>query len=360
MRVVIVTENKYPCEDAGAIRQHATAKLFEKLGYSVVVLGYGKSTHKKILSYDGIDYISFRPKSNNLLVRILYRLSASFRMFNYLNRNIKDATVLLVADASAATFKRAVKFGRKRKCILVHDSVEWFSPEQFDNGEKSLTYKMRDKINANLVDVKWRVVAISSYLERHFEQKCRKIKFAYVGSPGKKDYLKNILESFEMLSNDMLKKIELHIVGVSEEQLVSVCGVNKTTIERIKDVLYAHGRLPHSKAVEFVRNSDFTILLRDETLRYAKAGFPTKIVESLSCGTPPVCNLSSDLGIYLNDGKNAIISNGHSPVEAKNAIVRALSLTVDEREKIRIEARKTAEQYFDFRNYVDKIYELTK
>ena len=43
-RAVIVTENQYPCEDAGAIRQHATAKLLVELGYSVIVLGYGKST----------------------------------------------------------------------------------------------------------------------------------------------------------------------------------------------------------------------------------------------------------------------------------------------------------------------------
>ena len=50
-KAVIITENKYPCDDAGAIRQHATAKMLEKLGYFVVVLCYGKSTNKKVLNY---------------------------------------------------------------------------------------------------------------------------------------------------------------------------------------------------------------------------------------------------------------------------------------------------------------------
>ena len=90
-QALIITENQYPCEDAGAIRQHATAKILEALGYQVLVLGYGKSTSKKILNYDGIDYISFRPNSGNKFVRALYRATVSDRMMRFIKKRCKNA-----------------------------------------------------------------------------------------------------------------------------------------------------------------------------------------------------------------------------------------------------------------------------
>ena len=38
-KAVIITGNQYPCEDAGAIRQHATAKiLMEMVGISEIMV----------------------------------------------------------------------------------------------------------------------------------------------------------------------------------------------------------------------------------------------------------------------------------------------------------------------------------
>ncbi len=383
-RAVIITGNKYPCEDAGAIRQHATAKLIESLGYSVVVLGYGNPTKNKISNYDGIDYASFRPDSNNIFVRIAYRLVSPARMFNFLKRNYNDVSLLLVADASEAIFKRAINYSKGKDLILIHDSVEWFSPEQFENGEKAQSYKLRDNINRKLVGKGWRVMAISSYLEDHFEKQCdktvripvimdidsmecnlevdensEKIKFAYVGAPGKKDYLKNIIEGFELLSPELLEKTDLHIVGVNNEQLISMCGVSESSIEKLKNVLFAHGRIPHDDAIRFVQSADYTVLLRDSSLRYAKAGFPTKTVESLASGTPIVCNLSSDLGLYFRDGENVYLAEDHQPASLKKALEKAITASADHRKEMRRNARKTAEKFFDYKNYISVFSELT-
>lgn len=385
MKVVILTGNRYPHGDAGALRQHSVAKALYSVGHDVVVLGYGDSTNGRVGVFDDIPYVSFRPKTNNILIRALYRYFFVDRALAYLFKKNSNVDAIIAIDFFPKDFKKIVKASKRYNAILIHDSVEWYSPEEFSDGEKNRDYLNKEYTNTVAIDNNWRVIAISTYLEHHFAQRCQmtvripvildvakidyridineneeKIKIAYVGSPGKKDYLKNILEGVELVSNEMLKNVEFNVVGVSDEQLKSVCGAKKETLEKLEGVLHAHGRLPHDKAVEFVRNSDFTVLLRDESLRYAKAGFPTKIVESLSCGTPPICNLSSDLGMYLNDGENAIISNGHSPIEAKSAIERALSLTADERKKMRIEARKTAEQHFDYRNYISKIENLLK
>lgn len=385
MRAVIITENQYPCEDAGAIRQHATAKILEELGYSVIVLGYGKPTNKKVLTYEGIEYISFRPDTKNKYVRAAYRATACSRMMSYLKHNCKDADLILVADVFANTVRSINRYAKGKNLILIHDSVEWFSAEQFRKKEKEFAYKTRDEINKKLVGKGWRVMAISRYLEDHFSKKCdktvripvimdtssieyndrptsdgKKIKFAYVGGPGKKDYLKSMVEGFEHLTKDLREKAEFHIVGVTKQQLVTVCEVSQSTLDELGDFLVVHGRLPHSEAVCFVREADYTLLFRDADLRYAKAGFPTKIVESLSSGTPPVCNLSSDLGMYLKDGENAFVTEGHSPEEVKTVLERAISTSEEQRKRMRLNARKTAEENFDYREYTNLFAELVK
>lgn len=384
-QAVIITENQYPCEDAGAIRQHATAKILEALGYHVMVVGYGKSTNMRILNYDGIDYISCRTKSQNKYVRAFYRATFSDRMMRFFKKKCRNASLILVADVFPPSIKKIARYAKNKDITLVHDSVEWFSPEQFKDGENSKTYKMRDEINTKLMDQNWRIMAISSYLEEHFANRCekairvpvimdihsiecnlaqkdvgQKIRFAYVGSPGKKDYLKNIIEGFALLLDEQKARVDLHIVGVNEQQLKTVCDVSEASLEQLSGVLTAHGRVPHDEAIRYVREADYTLLFRDASLRYAKAGFPTKIVESLSCGTPPICNLSSDLGMYLKDGENAHIARDHSPSSIRDALEKALNSTNEHRMEMRKTARKTAEDCFDYHQYVEIIKELIK
>lgn len=383
MRAVIITENKYPCEDAGAIRQHATAKIAQSLGYSVMVLGYGKPTRGKLSNYEGIDYISFRADTTNMLIRIAYRITASMRMYKFFKKNCRDADLIFVSDVAEATFKWTARYAKNKNVVLVHDSVEWFSPEEYKNGEKSCAYKARDNINRKLVGKGWRVMAISSYLEEHFSKQCdkvvripvimdidsiecnldvdpksEKIRFAYVGAPGKKDYLKNIIEGFALLPEKLLEKIEFHIVGVNNEQLVSMCDVSEVTIKKLKNILFAHGRVSHDEAIRFVREADYTVLLRDDSLRYAKAGFPTKSVESLASGTPMVCNLSSDLGLYLKEGENVYLAEDHLPQSMKKALENAINASPEQRKQMRMNSRATAEKYFDYKNYISVFAEL--
>lgn len=382
MNVVIITGNKYPSGDAGAIRQHATAKIFKSLGHDVLILGYGQSTDKQIVECEGIKYTSFRPRTANIAIRAVFRYFFVDRVGCFIRKNCKQIDQILVVDVLPKDFKKIEKIARRYNAALIHDSVEWYSPEEFSNGIKNRDYRNKEYTNTVAVGRGWRVIAISSFLEEHFSKRCdqtvripvimdidaiesnlcvsnvEKIRFSYVGSPGRKDYLKEIIEGFAMLSDDQLKKVELNIVGVDLHQLESVCGVEKDSITKLKDAMVAHGRLPHNEAIKFVREADYTLLFRDASLRYAKAGFPTKIVESLACGTPPVCNLSSDLRMYLRNEENAIIAGGHSPEAVKDAIERALSISAEKRVEIRHQARKTAEQCFDYKNYVSEMETL--
>lgn len=377
-QAVIITENKYPLGDAGAIRQHAMAKILQELGYGVTVVGYGKHTGKELKEYEGVKYISLKAKSENKISRIIYRVMFGFRALRYVKNHIEKPALILLVDTLPYAWKLIEKYGVKNNIKLVHDSVEWYSPEEFSNGENNFQYKLKEKTNTEIINKNWNVVAISKLLQEHFDKRANKVirvpvimdtesipfddekvdaektKFVYVGAPGKKDYLKEILEGFELLGKDYKDLYELHIIGVTANQLTNACGVKETTLSQLENTLSVHGRLPHEEAVEWVRKADYTLLLRDANLRYAKAGFPTKIVESLSCGTPPVCNLSSDLELYLKDGENSFICEGHKPEDLKITLIKAINCSKEQKNKMRKSARKTAEEEFDYKKFIDE------
>lgn len=375
-RAIIVTENSYPEGDAGAVRQHAFAKMLTEMDYDVLVIGYGMPTDGKICTYDEIKYISYRCNSQRKIQRIWNRVMFGNKVFDYISNNYLELDLLFVVDLMPKAFKKLSQLKEKYNCTLIHDSVEWYSPEEFRYGKYDLAYQRKEYTNTKAIDKMWNVIAISRYLEKHFHNRAnkviripvimdvsnikyrinvessKKIIFSYTGGPGKKDFLKEIINGFALLDSRELQKIELNIIGVNKEQLIDMCEVDKNAISILGSSLKIHGRVKRDIAMKYIMKSDYSLLIRDENLRYAKAGFPTKIVESLACGTPPLCNYSSDLELYLNDKKNSIIANGHSPEDVCDAIRKAIGIMGEkDRESMRKNARYTALTYFDYSTY---------
>ena len=174
MEAIVVTGDKYPCEDAGAIRQHALAKILKNLGYEVTVIGYGSPTGGKILEYDGVKYTSFRPNTTAFLRRIIARGLFGGRVLSLIKSKNESVKVILVVDVLPLAFKRIEKYAKKKDIKLIHDSVEWYSPEEFNNGEHNIEYRLKEITNTKIIKKEWRVIAISKYLEKHFEKLCKK------------------------------------------------------------------------------------------------------------------------------------------------------------------------------------------
>jgi len=172
LKALIITGNKYPCDDAGALRQHAFARIFQQLGYDVFVMGYGKPTAGKVRDYEGVDYISFRPDSENVFVRAFYRFIFGWRALRYIKINHAAPDVIMVVSLPPNDMKRIEHYSKKRKIKLVHDSVEWYSPEEFKNKSCSIEYRNNNQLNSKVIRNGWRVIAISKYLEEHFRNVC--------------------------------------------------------------------------------------------------------------------------------------------------------------------------------------------
>ena len=375
MRILLCGLLKYPAGDAGSVRQEKLAQLLMQLGHEVMVAGLGAANGSKTEICNGVAYTSFRSEKPGMPGKV----QSHVQYWNKLKRLISEykAEAVLTYDIGPGNVQKLKALCRKKGILLIHDSVEWYSPEQFRWGKLARSYRRKDRLNRRIIDQSCRCIAISKFLLEHFSSKgiqtvnipimvtpediCRekhlqedKVVFTYAGQPGKKDYLYVMLDAFLLLPEDLRKKAVFHIVGCTAQQMVAA-GISAQVLEQLKSQLVIHGRVPRDTVLELLKETDFTLLMRSAEQRYAKAGFPTKVVESLSAATPVICNLTSDLADYLADGKDALIVENCSAEALKVQLTKAIQMSCEQRTEMCNHAAQTAERCFLYTNYLEQM-----
>lgn len=372
-KVLIVTGDKYPEGDAGAIREHSFSKLFQSCGIEPIVIGMGKSTLFSESVYDGIKYYSLRYRNDMIFFRVLGRALFLHNLKKIIKKqDISEIKGIMFVSGNKGTIRFLEKLAKNNQIELYHDSVEWYSETEFKNGAKNYAYQLNNDINTRIIDEKYNVIAISTFLERHFVNcaksviripvildieniSCEKkinpdvFNILYAGSIGGKDHISELIEAIALLSEKDQKRINFTVIGTTEEQAKAAGIINSTL--NITESIHFVGRVPRSEVLKYLARADFTFLLRPENERYAKAGFPTKVVESLASGTPVMCNYSSDLGMYLSDD-NSIRIEDCSRDACYKALINMLSISFERRNAMMRNARALAESHFDWRNYI--------
>ncbi len=382
---VYVISGRFSSDDAMSIRVMSFCKILKETGNDVIVVSLDESEPYKMHEHKGVKYISINSGSRALLSRIFNHLFFKRRLCAVLQKLTIETEIagVFFYDITPDAIGFLKKYTRRNKINLFHDSVEWYSPEQFKWGRLALAYRLKNLLNTKLIDKQVSVFAISSYLYNHFKSKGiavtrvpvmldmqevlaekeldnDKVILLYAGSPGKKDYLKEIVGGLAQLEQEDLEKVRFHIFGINEKQLTEICLVPVEVIQRCRKSLIIHGRVKREVVLAYMKQTNFTVLLRSAELRYAKAGFPTKVVESLATATPVICNITSDLGVYLKDGENALLVNACSDIDFKNTLKKALTLSFEERKILALNARKTAEDNFDYRNFITQFNSFIK
>ena len=192
----------------------------------------------------------------------------------------------------------------------------------------------------DLEDPKWKLPA---------EDYSGPLRLVYAGNPGKKDLLANIVRGLMLLRN-CGREIEFHLVGVTEPQVAALCGNGTLPTSAGTAKIICHGRVPQNEVPRLLGRSHFSVLLRPDE-KYAHAGFPTKIVESLSAGTPAIVNATSDIAEYVRDGREGFIVPGYSP-EALAGTLRTVAAMPPERiREMKNLARSRAREAFDYHSH---------
>lgn len=374
MYVLMISPNKFPRGDAGAVRDEYFAKIYQELGYEVYYIGMGIDSNTGV--FREIKYYSAYRTNITVLQKIKNAVNYKKTIediYKKINNICGTPSLIHIYDIPRYGIEWAIKIAKENSIPIIHDSVEWYSPCEFPLGRFAYQYILKNRTNTRYIKNPISVIAISSYLERYFLDKGLKtiripvimdpfdyfpkirkndnlIRLVYAGSPARKDYLKECVQAFEKLPVNQKKKFIFNIFG-ADESFVKSCTVSGV----IPNGMVAFGRVPRNQVIKALEEADFSVLLRPSDERYAQAGFPTKSVEAMMNGCAMLCNLSSDLGMYLKDGENAILVNDSTCEAMYMALQRVAAMSHSELTKIREMARRTAEDSFYYKNYIPEI-----
>ncbi|VDN46217.1 conserved protein of unknown function [Petrocella atlantisensis] len=368
-----------PDKNAAAHRVLSNGKIIRELGYKVVFidvdkeLKYGsdvRNTKHIIQEFEcwSIPY----PSTKVQWINYLSNIDTSIEVLN----QYEDVKVIIAYNYPAIPLWRLKNYCARNSIKIVADCTEWYSTKgqsiifKFIKGIDSL---LRMRVIQKRLDG---LIVISSYLKNYYHRSTNvvrvpplidiseekwnttvsefdsdKLNLVYAGSPGKtKDKLKFFIESlyeFKEVSN-----FSLNIIGITKEQYIDVFKELEPKLNQLGEKIVFHGRLSHVDSLKFVMMSDFSVFFRDDT-RTTKAGFPTKFVESISCGTPVITTRTSDLERYILEGENGFFID----IKDKKNVLLLLSKVFDmKKEDINRMKKKCIESnIFYFRNYNNKI-----
>lgn len=365
MNVLMITVGKFPSGDAGAVRMEIFSKMLTDNGSTVTAI----SRTEKNTSKENLNIYSTRGNSASKIVKLFEYFLFPKRAKAIIKANAPYDAVY-VYNVPIRLFVYLKKYCKKQNIPLVHDCVEWYSASEFKAGFFSLAYLEKDIINRFVIDKNVKVISISKYLEEYFTKKgittvripiladmtdeCEKklekdsARIMYAGSPGKKDLIGNAVKAYFALSREEREKLKLLFIGTGKKQISELSGIGTNKLQEEKNIIILP-RIPRDEVLEKFGGSDFIILPRNSAERYAKAGFPSKVVEALAHKTPILCNYSSDLADYLTDGENSVIAADHTPDAICAAYKRIIGLSLSEREKLQENAFSTAKKYFCYK-----------
>jgi len=347
-KVFYVGSFLYPDRNAGAHRVHTIGKCLATAGFDVSFIGYESTGRSQDLAnnngyiYDGFYYYPSELVGQNIFRRFwrgFYGHMTGLCTMRRLKSLCTTSTVAVIAyQASSFLLAQLRRFCTKHNIIFIVDTVEWYDRGHVQGGRygvAALDSEIRMRKMQCLADG---AITISKFLESYYNRRniltlrvpplidinngkwCTetsslfvgsKLRISFVGNAGKKDLLTNAIRGLSLL-REKARECQLIVVGPSQVEVRANLGPEAGLLEKFDSSLHFATRVPHHEALKFLAQSDFSLVLRPDA-RFAHAGFSTKLVESLAMGVPVICNLTSDIGMYIHDGQEGIILKDCSP-----------------------------------------------
>ena len=146
------------------------------------------------------------------------------------------------------------------------------------------------------------VVADNYCVQNNYQNRDELINLCFVGVPGPnccKEKIDWVIESICEL-NLIEDRFRFTIAGVGRDFFEKDCP-NLVKHSLFDSSVKCLGRISHLECLELVASSDFSVIVREDTL-LSNAGFPTKLGESFACGTPVLVTPTSNLEDYILHG----------------------------------------------------------
>lgn len=369
--VFIFCHHTIPQEHPNGVRMANIGLMFVELGYQVYLYGFD-SVAKPEFEYKGMHCKVWEQSNRPDFASIVKRSrNQEEHVKNALMEGKPD--IIISAMPNSRGQRCLIRYAKSRCIPMIESVCEWYDRSNF-RGFKGLIKFINNRYSLCIQYPKRENIIAISTLLADFYRSCGcntiviptmvdieeykaishnrsvRTRIAYAGSPSKKDYILNAIHGLALLSEAERNNFEFHLYGPKLEQLKQL-GLSNDVLEKCGNELVCHGRIPYEQVKQHIVNADFTVLLRPDK-RYANAGFPTKVGESMACGTPVIANLTSDLGKYIIDGETGFVCVDESPEACKTALQRVLSMTEQEKANMRKEAMEVAKIGFNYKTYL--------
>ncbi|MCF4994986.1 hypothetical protein GIW70_24225 [Pseudomonas syringae] len=384
--IIYIGGFELPDRNAAAHRVLANGKIFRELGYRVVFIGVDSScTSKEVLRRQ--DFFDFEcwsvpyPKGS---ISWLKYVSGSSAILSFLADKEQRSRVVGVVcyNYPALAQLRIGRVYKDTKVKIMSDATEWYDASAgsiFHRIIKFVDTSLRMKFVHKAADG---VITTSRYLTNFYNDMGKltvelptlfdankfsppavrdggaKKKFIYVGSPfdagrvnvkrsNLKERLDLCIDIFYQLYSDG-EDFSFAIYGITKEYYLHVFPEHEDKLGQMIECVIFNGRQPNEHILREVGSSDFSIFFRDQN-RVTLAGFPSKLAESVSCGTPVISNKMVSLKSYEHVDCLFLADRG----KELELVKKLMALTPDEISSIKQKAYSS--NAFDYRNYSLKV-----
>lgn len=367
-----------PNRNAAAHRVVANAKLLRDLGYEVILIGARPADGLGLVRYSE-DYFGFscwsvpQPEGVSGWMK---RMTGVPELLDFIARQTQLSGVICYnypAIAQMRVYWACKRLGVRR----VADTTEWYdgtSKSPLFRLVKKLDTELRirwvNKFSDGLITTGWMVtnyydgssvpvVEVPTLFDRNdfaprVPVSTGRRSFVYFGYPfdqntvnksrtNMKDRLDLCVQAFFELSTAGYE-FDFDIYGMGLDEYVNVLPEHGAWIDSMSGMIRFHGRVSHATVKERIADADFSIFFRDSN-KVTLSGFPTKLSESISYGTPVITSRTRNLQAYEKFTGIILAERG----EERNVIERAMNL--GEPEVIELKRACGTSAIFDYRSF---------
>lgn len=328
----------FPDRNAAAQRARANAKLLLAAGFEVILVGHGEGGEApgKTTMVDGIPCIIL-PAPRGVLSWARYTLGRR-DVLALLEERASSLYGVVCYNFPAIAMLRIRALARRAGFRMLADVTEWYDasggPLLF-RAVKALDTALRMRVVHRLMDGLFTTSPVMTSYYRSsgvpivelptlfsanaFASPIMDVGatpgFVYAGSPfadgrvnrGRTNVKDRLDLCVTAVSAALVRGLELRfdIFGVTEEQYLRVYPEHQALLKVAGQAIRFHGAVPNALVRTAVAGASFTVFFRDAT-RTVLAGFPTKLAESITAGTPVITNdlpnvrpLAGSSGIWL-------------------------------------------------------------
>ena len=316
-------------------------------------------------------------KERSLKQRFTVSKDAVKKLDKILHANSFD---VVISSSSSDRFAGVWKTVSSYRIPLILEICEWFDSYSWDYGKADPRHWQFVRCWNKYFPKADGVLAISRLLEDQFVHKIKNvariptvldidnseyrteknhegIRLLFAGdiSTGK-DRLVEVIEAINSVKYS--KNVSLDIFGPGINDIIKQSD-GKIAKENINQHIIVHGFRPQHEINSVCCEADFGLILRPDR-RSSNAGFPTKLGEYLAAGTPVIANDTGDICCYIKDGYNGFILEDIKPHTISDLLSRICEMSNEDLVIMRKNARKTAEQFFNYKAYQNQMDSFVK